>query len=157
MNTNNNTAMNQSSPLGGTKRGASYFKIEELTYSATAQARHIENVPSAEAVRNLELLTENVLDPIREAWDGPIIVNSGYRCPELNRAVGGAQYSYHMKGMAADIRPKNGLVYKLYELIVYLFSTGQLGITECYIDRKRGYIHIAYDIEGFNTWPFIEN
>ena len=146
--------MNQSSPLGGTKRGASYFSLEELTYSATAQARFIENVPSAEAVRNLELLTENVLDPIREAWDGPIIVNSGYRCPELNKAVGGAQYSYHMKGMAADIRPKNGLVYKLYELIVYLFSTGQLGITECYIDRKRGYIHIAYDIEGFNTWPF---
>ena len=148
---------NQSSPLGGTKRGASYFKLEEFTYSATAQARYIENVPSAEAVRNLELLTENVLDPIREAWDGPIIVNSGYRCPELNKAVGGAQYSYHMKGMAADIRPKNGLVYKLYELIVYLFSTGQLGITECYIDRKRGYIHIAYNASEFNTWPFIEN
>ena len=155
MNTKNNTVMNQSSPLGGTKRGASYFKIEELTYSATAQARHIENVPSAEAVRNLELLTENVLDPIREAWGGPIIVNSGYRCPELNKAVGGAQYSYHMKGMAADIRPKNGLVYKLYELIVYLFSTGQLGITECYIDRKRGYIHIAYNASEYNVWPFL--
>ena len=131
-----------------------FFSLEELIYSATAQARFIENVPSAEAVRNLELLTENVLDRVRAEWGSPIIVTSGYRCPELNKAVGGAQYSYHMKGMAADIRPKNGLVYKLYELIVYLFSTGQLGITECYIDRKRGYIHIAYDIEGFNTWPF---
>ena len=71
MNTNNNTAMNQSSPLGGTKRGASYFSLEELTYSATAQARHIENVPSAEAKRNLELLVMCVLDPIREAWERP--------------------------------------------------------------------------------------
>ena len=133
-----------------------YFKISELTYSATAQARFIENVPSAEAVRNLELLTKCVLDPLREAWGSPIIVNSGYRSEELNRAVGGAQYSYHMKGMAADIRPKNGLVYKLYDLIVHLFHTGLLGLTECYIDRKRGYIHIAYDASGFNTWPFID-
>ena len=149
--------MNQSSPLGGTKRGASYFSLEELTYSATAQARHIENVPSAEAKRNLELLVKCVLDPIREAWGAPIIVNSGYRCEELNKAVGGAKYSYHMQGMAADIRPKNGLVYKLYELIVHLFHAGKLGLTECYIDRKRGYIHIAYDASEFNVWPFIEN
>ena len=154
--TNKTTAMPATPPHRGGGWEGVFFSLEEFTYSATAQARYIENVPSAEAVRNLELLTENVLDPRREAWDGPIIVNSGYRCPELNKAVGGAQYSYHMKGMAADIRPKNGLVYKLYELIVYLFSTGQLGITECYIDRKRGYIHIAYDIEGFNTWPFID-
>ena len=88
-----------------------YFKLEELTYSATAQARFIENVPSAEAVRNLELLVKCVLDPLREAWGSPIIVNSGYRSEELNRAVGGAQYRYHMKGMAADIRPKYGLTY----------------------------------------------
>ena len=133
-----------------------YFKIEELTYSATAQARFIENVPSAEAVRNLELLVKCVLDPLREAWGSPIIINSGYRSEVLNRAVGGAQYSYHMKGMAADIRPKNGLTYKLYDLIVHLFHTGLLGLTECYIDRKRGYIHIAYDASGFNTWPFID-
>ena len=132
-----------------------YFKLHELTYSLTAQQRGIENIPTEEHKRNLTRLVDCVLDPIREEWGGPIIVNSGYRCPELNKAVGGAQYSYHMKGMAADIRPKNGLVYKLYELIVYLFSTGQLGITECYIDRKRGYIHIAYNASEYNVWPFI--
>ena len=133
-----------------------YFNLQELTYSRTAQQRGIENIPSEEHERNLTLLVDCVLDPIREAWGSPIIVNSGYRCPELNALVGGAAYSYHMKGMAADIRPKNGLVYKLYDLIVHLFHTGQLGLTECYIDRKRGYIHIAYDASGFNTWPFID-
>ena len=134
-----------------------YFKLSELTYSDTATAHSIANVPTAEAVRNLELLTENVLDEIREAWGGPIIINSGYRSPEVNALVGGAQHSYHMKGMAADIRPKNGLTYKLYELIVHLFSTGLLGLTECYIDRKRGYIHVAYNAREFNVWPFMEN
>ena len=117
-NNNNNTAMSEK-PLhrgrggGGSHEGweGVFFKLEEFTYSATAQARHIENVPSAEAVRNLELLTKNVLDPLREAWGGPIIINSGYRSKELNEAVGGAAHSYHMLGMAADIRPQNGLVY----------------------------------------------
>ena len=157
MTTNKTTARPATPPHRGGGWEGVFFSLEELTYSATAQARHIENVPSAEAKRNLELLVKCVLDPIREAWGAPIIVNSGYRCEELNKAVGGAKYSYHMQGMAADIRPKNGLVYKLYELIVHLFHTGKLGLTECYIDRKRGYIHIAYDMEGFNTWPFISN
>ena len=158
MTTNNNTTAMPATPphRGGGWEGV-FFKLSEFTYSATATARHIENVPSAEAMRNLELLTKNVLDPLREAWGGPIIINSGYRSEELNKAVGGAQYSYHMLGMAADIRPQNGLVYKLYDLVVHLFHTGQLGLTECYVDRKRGYIHIAYDASGFNVWPFISN
>ena len=132
-----------------------FFKLSEFTYSATAQARHIENVPSAEAVRNLELLTKNVLDPLREAWGGPIIINSGYRCDELNKAVGGVENSYHRLGMAADIRPKDGRLERLYEIIEGMFMDGLIGLTECYINRKKGYIHIAYDIEGFNVWPFI--
>ena len=136
--------------------GGRYFTLDEFVRSATAQTHGIANVPSAEAVRNLELLTKCVLDPLREAWGAPIIVNSGYRCPELNKAVGGAKASYHMQGMAADIRPKNGLVHKLYDLILHLFRSGKLGLTECYIDRKRGYIHIAYDAQEFNVWPFIE-
>ena len=134
-----------------------YFKIEEFTYSATAQARHIENVPTAEAVKNIERLVGLVLDRIRERWGSPIIVTSGYRCDELNRAVGGVKSSYHRLGMAADIRPKDGRLERLYEIIVGMFMDGLIGLTECYIDRKKGYIHIAYDIEGFNVWPFISN
>jgi hypothetical protein len=57
--------------------------------------------------------------------------------------------------MAADIRPKNGLVDKLYALIGHLYVTRRIGITECYIDHRKGYIHIAYDAEDNNTWPFI--
>ena len=132
-----------------------YFKIDEFVKSQTATAHSIQNVPSAEAVRNLELLVSRVLDPLREAWGGPIIITSGYRSEELNARVGGVKNSYHTRGMAADIRPQNGFVDKLYLLIGRMFVTRKMGITECYIDRKRSYIHIAYDANGFNTWPFI--
>ena len=132
-----------------------YFKIDEFVKSQTATAHSIPNVPTAEAVRNLELLVSRVLDPLREAWGAPIIITSGYRCEALNARVGGVKNSYHTRGMAADIRPKNGFVDKLYALIGRMFVTHKMGITECYIDRKRSYIHIAYDANGFNTWPFI--
>ena len=157
MTTNNNIVQNLSSPHGGTKRGASYFTLTELTYSATATAHSIQNVPSAEAVKNLESLVLNVLDPLREAWGGPIIITSGYRCEELNARVGGAKYSYHRLGMAADIRPGNGKLGGLYDLILQLFMNGLIGLTECYIDSKRGYIHLAFDSSGFNVWPFLKS
>lgn len=44
-----------------------------------------------------------VLENIREHFNKPVIINSGYRTPEWNAKVGGAKNSYHMKGMAADI------------------------------------------------------
>ena len=106
-------------------------------------------------VRFLEALVNRVLDPLREAWGAPIIVTSGYRCEELNARVGGAKRSYHLRGMAADIRPQNGDLDKLYLLIGRMFVTGKMGITECYIDRTKGYIHIAYDASEFNAWPFL--
>lgn len=54
---------------------------------------------------NVKALVENVLDPLREKYGKPIKVNSGYRCPKHNLAVGGATQSQHMKGEAADVAP----------------------------------------------------
>jgi hypothetical protein len=59
----------------------------------------------AEVEANIVALVENVLDPAREKFGKPIIVNSGYRCPKHNKEVGGATNSQHMEGEAADIRP----------------------------------------------------
>ena len=53
---------------------------------------------------NLEGLAKEVLEPVRERLGKPIVVNSGFRCPIHNRAVGGATGSQHMKGEAADLR-----------------------------------------------------
>ena len=80
-----------------------YFTLNELTRSVTAASRGIDNTPPAAAVAALRQLVEQVLDPLREAWGRPIHVNSGYRCPELNRLVGGVPHSQHTLGEAADI------------------------------------------------------
>ena len=84
-----------------------HFTLHELTRSTTATLQGIDNTPPAEAVHRLELLVEHVLDPLREAWGKPIHVSSGYRCPVLNKAVGGAPASQHMRGEAADISVGN--------------------------------------------------
>ncbi len=80
-----------------------YFTIRELTRSDTARWLGIDNTPPPSAVKALHDLVDHVLDPLREAWGGPIRVNSGYRCPELNKAVGGTPSSQHQRGEAADI------------------------------------------------------
>lgn len=80
-----------------------YFKMEEFERSEKAKALRINNnIPVAAQIR-IKDLVENVLDPIREYIRVPIRINSGYRCTELNKAVGGVNTSQHTKGEAADI------------------------------------------------------
>ena len=88
------------------KFNSKYFTYFEMTYSATASRLKINNTPGEEEAENLKQLML-VLDDIRGGWGGPIHVNSGYRCPDLNRAVGGSKSSVHMRGFAADLYPWN--------------------------------------------------
>lgn len=83
-----------------------YFTIKELCYSYTAEQKGIDNSPSKEIEEHLKELI-SFLNPIREKWGSGIRVNSGYRCPELNKAVGGVDTSAHMLGYAADLYPVN--------------------------------------------------
>lgn len=84
----------------------SNFTLAEFLRSDMAARNHINNTPSWDVVRNLEHLVLNVLQPLRDGWGKPIIVTSGYRCPLLNKAVGGVVNSQHMTGQAADIVPQ---------------------------------------------------
>lgn len=81
-----------------------YFTLQEFISSPTARRLNIDNTPSRDVVGRLNLLVDNILDPLREAYGQPIIVTSGYRSVKLNKAVGGAKTSQHMLGEAADIR-----------------------------------------------------
>lgn len=80
-----------------------FFTIPELCASAVAEKRGIDNTPPPAVKVKLAALITNCLDPIREKWGEPILVNSGFRSPTLNKAVGGAAKSQHILGEAADI------------------------------------------------------
>ena len=80
-----------------------HFTLDELCASATAKARGIQNKPSAQQIIALVYLTCYVLEPLREAMNEPIPISSGFRCEQLNRAVGGVANSQHTKGQAADL------------------------------------------------------
>jgi len=84
-----------------------YFNIKELSYSRIAEEKGINNTPNSDAKRNLELLIDKCLDPIREAYGKPITVSSGYRNYLVNQLVGGKATSQHLKGEAVDIVGKN--------------------------------------------------
>lgn len=132
-----------------------YFTLKELTHSDTAVSLGFDNTPSPLREAHLILLVRDVLDPIRERWQSPIYINSGYRCPELNKKVGGVEGSYHMRGMAADITAKS-VFYNtaLYTEIRILHAQGLIPLTECYMGRQGLYIHVAYDPENVNPQPF---
>lgn len=84
-----------------------FFTLEEFTRSSTAKKLKIDNTPSDEVIRNIEYGVQMVLDPLRRMLQTPITITSGYRCSELNKAVGGVSNSWHTKGNAADIRVKD--------------------------------------------------
>lgn len=79
-----------------------YFTIEELTSSTTAARRGIDNTIPDRLLPNITRLID-YLDKVREEFGAPIRVSSGYRCPDLNEAVGGSDKSQHMQGLAADL------------------------------------------------------
>lgn len=82
-----------------------HFKLSEFLYSQTALSHKCPEQfsPDMDIVYNLHALVVNVLEPVRVHLGKPIRVTSGYRCPALNRLVGGVDTSQHLKGMAADI------------------------------------------------------
>ena len=87
------------------KQLTEHFNLSEFVRSDTATRLGIDNsINDPEIIANLKNLCERVLEPLRAYANCPILINSGYRCPQLNAAVGGSRRSQHMKGEACDIR-----------------------------------------------------
>lgn len=126
-----------------------YFTIKELTASATANAKKINNTPNATEEANLIQLAHNILDPLREAYGKPIRVNSGYRCAALNKAVGGSKTSDHMNGKAADItagsRKENQKLFSLVQKLNLPFD--QLIFEKGNRLEGPDWVHVSYNPE----------
>ena len=120
-----------------------YFTIQELTISNTAQRKGIDNTPDQKAAAALTALVANVLDPLREAWGKPIVVNSGYRCPKLNRAVGGVARSQHTKGEAADIRTLSNRRWENEQLFKFIVQL-KLPFDQLIDEHGYSWIHVSY-------------
>lgn len=95
-----------------------YFTMSECTRSGTAHSKGIDNTPNAEHMAHITEAIETLIDPLCEAWERHclesklgkpgICISSGYRGPELNKAVGGSPTSAHCHGYAFDLVPTNG-------------------------------------------------
>jgi hypothetical protein len=79
------------------------LSLAEVTRSETAKRKGISNMPTAEHIENFKKLASNIFQPIREHFGKPILISSGYRSAELNKAIGGSLSSQHCSGEAIDI------------------------------------------------------
>ena len=123
-----------------------YFTIKELCKSDTAEKNGIDNTPSDEIIENLNALIDNVLDPLRTWYSNPIYVNSGYRCPELNTAVGGVSNSQHLKGEAADIDVYN----KSNNQKIFEYIRDNLTYDQLLWENNGAWIHVSFRADGNN-------
>ena len=123
-----------------------HFTISELLKSDTALKHKLWNGAPKEAEENLRALVDEVLDPLREAYGKPVRVNSGYRCPLLNRLVGGSPNSQHMRGEAADIQPVDGNEADLEVLAQFLIASGKFDQLILYPT----FIHVSWKRLGWN-------
>lgn len=100
---------------------------------------------------NVKALVENVLDPLREKYGKPIKVNSGYRFPNHNLAVGGATQSQHMKGEAADIAMVHGSRFMVHDLAQAIVENGRFDQLIIYPT----FIHVSWKRNGPNRHQVI--
>ena len=118
------------------------FTLKELTVTRLS----IDNTPDDATIENLKLLCEMVLQPVRNHFGKSVTVNSGYRSPEINAAVGGSKTSDHCKGQAADIEIDGLPNPELAQWIMDNLNYTQL-ILEFYTQGQpnSGWVHVSYD------------
>ena len=128
-----------------------YISHKEAIKSNTAKRLGIENEPNKEQLKNMKLLAEKVFEPLRLEVGGPIKVNSFFRSPELNKAIGGSNKSQHCHGQAIDIDDTFGVKSNAY---MYYFIKSELEfdqmIWEFGDNSNPDWVHVSYVSEQEN-------
>ena len=126
-----------------------------------AERRGINNSPRTKeeekrVIENLKALCMEVLQPLRDFLGKPVVISSGYRCAELNKAVGGVRNSQHMKGEAADIHVEN----TEHLLKIMHFIMDETDFDQVIWERNRAgtqWVHVSYKREGVNRHQVVSS
>lgn len=142
--------------MGTISENFSYYEFEvtdckELVYK--------NKITSSDVRDSLKELVETVLQPLRDAWGKPLHINSGYRCPELNKAAGGVSTSQHTKGEAADVCPfgcRNG--HGDIDVVRRLAATARdLGLPFDQMILYPSFVHFSHRLNGEQRGQILYN
>ena len=122
-----------------------HISTKEGVYSRTATRLDIDNEPNKEQLANMKLLAKEIFEPLRAYVGGPIKINSFYRSPELNKAIGGSSKSQHCNGQAIDIDDTFGKMSnaEMYDFIKENLDFDQI-IWEFGNDDNPDWVHVSY-------------
>ena len=127
------------------QRISQHISYKEATFSETATRQDIDNTPSEDQLCRMSTLAENVFEPLRAYVGGPIKINSFFRSMALNRAIGGAKSSQHMRGEAIDIDDTFG---RMSNRDMFVFIKDELDfdqlIWEFGNDENPDWVHVSY-------------
>jgi len=128
-----------------------HISYKEGVYSRTATRRGIKNNPNAEQMKNMIALAEEIFEPLRMWVNGPIKINSFFRSPELNKAIGGSGKSQHCHGQAIDIDDTFGRATnaEMFEFIKKHLDFDQM-IWEFGDENNPDWVHVSYVSEEQN-------
>lgn len=127
-----------------------HFALEEMTVSPTAKRLGIPNTPTAEHIENMRYCCEKILEPVRAKF-GPVTINSSYRAPLVNTAVGGSKTSQHVNGQAIDFEVKGVSNKVVADWVADNLEFDQV-ILEFYTagDKNSGWVHASIKKGGGN-------
>jgi len=122
-----------------------HISYKEGVYSRTATRLGIKNNPNAEQMKNMIAIAEEVFEPLRTYVGGPIKINSFFRSPELNKAIGGSTKSQHCHGQAIDLDDTFGISTnaEMFEFIKHNLDFDQI-IWEFGDDDNPDWVHVSY-------------
>ena len=128
-----------------------HVSTRESVYSRTAQRLHIDNTPTKQHKENMVKIAEEVFEPLRMYVGGPIKINSFYRSPELNKAIGGSTKSQHCQGQAIDLDDTFGRATnaEMFEFVKEHLDFDQM-IWEFGNNNNPDWVHVSYVSEEKN-------
>lgn len=117
-----------------------HFTFRELTRTSKIPYKIVNTLLAKDYLDNLTILANYLLEPVRAILDTPLIITSAYRCPSLNKEIGGSTTSQHLNGTAADFRPKNKLL-SLSDTFIKLKETPFLHYGQLILEKS--WLHIS--------------